>query len=55
MRPKFVLFISLITLLFSNCSDDENDTTNPEFVELTFDFQNDIQSWGGRLCRLPCW
>ena len=53
MRPKFVLFISLITLLFSNCSDDENDTTNPEFVELTFDFQNDIQSWEGDFADYP--
>ena len=53
MRLKFVLFITLITLLFSNCSDDENDTTNPEFVELTFDFQNNTQSWEGDFADYP--
>jgi len=53
MSPKFVLFISLITLLFSNCRDDDNDTTNPEFVELTFDFQNDTQSWEGDFADYP--
>ena len=53
MRIKLLLFLSLITLLFSNCSDDENDTTNPEFVELTFDFQNDTQSWEGDFADYP--
>tara|TARA_B110000285_G_scaffold153779_1_gene171590 strand:+ start:1091 stop:1798 length:708 start_codon:yes stop_codon:yes gene_type:complete len=53
MRIKLLFFLSLITLLFSNCSDDENDTTNPEFVELTFDFQNDTQSWEGDFADYP--
>ena len=53
MRIKLLVFLSLITLLFSNCSDDENVTTNPEFVELTFDFQNDAQAWEGDFADYP--
>ena len=47
MNTKLILFLTLIFLLFSCNTDDENAVTYPETLELTYDFQNDNQSWEG--------
>ena len=53
MNTKLILFLPLIFLLFSCDKDDENDIAYPETVELTYDFQNDNQSWEGDFADYP--
>lgn len=53
MNTKLILFLSLIFLLFSCNKDDDKVITNPETVELTYDFQNDNQSWEGDFADYP--
>jgi len=53
MNTKLILFLPLIFLLFGCNKDDENVITYPETVELTYDFQNDNQSWEGDFADYP--
>ena len=53
MNTKLILFLTLIFLLFSCNTDDENAVTYPETLELTYDFQNDNQSWEGDFADYP--
>jgi hypothetical protein len=53
MNTKLILFLTLIFLLFSCNKDDENAVTYPETLELTYDFQNDNQSWEGDFADYP--
>ena len=53
MNTKLILFLTLIFLLFSCYTDDENAVTYPETVELAYDFQNDNQSWEGDFANYP--
>ena len=53
MNTKLILFLPLIFLLFSCDKDDEKDIADPETVELTYDFQNDNQSWEGDFADYP--
>jgi len=52
MKTKLILFSSL-AILFSSCNDDDHTITDPEVVELTFDFLNDKQSWEGGFSDYP--
>ena len=53
MNTKLIFFLTLIFLLFSCNTDDENAVTYPETLELTYDFQNDNQSWEGDFAYYP--
>ena len=53
MNTKLILFLTLIFLFFSCNKDDENVITYPETLELTYDFQNDDQSWEGDFADYP--
>jgi hypothetical protein len=53
MNTKLILFLTLIFLLFNCNKEDENVITYPETLELTYDFQNDNQSWEGDFADYP--
>jgi hypothetical protein len=53
MNTKLILFLPLILILFSCNNDDDNNNPFPEIIELTYDFQNNSQSWEGDFADYP--
>ncbi len=53
MRLSAAVFLSLSTILCSSCREDATGISNPEVVELIFDFQNNAQSWEGDFADYP--
>lgn len=52
MKIKFILFVYTV-ILFSSCNEDDENTTFPKEVSLTFDFQDDKQAWEGDFADYP--